>query len=160
MTAGTIETKGTRLYFAKSDSEILKVACPTGITGLGGPADQIETTCLDSIEKEYVRGMLNPGKISVPINLIPRSASHQALLDLKDSGDIVSFMIVLSDQTGEPTISSSDGRLESPGATTFEFLAYVDDVNVDITTNEIVKGTVTLQRSGAVVRDMPTADLA
>lgn len=159
MTTGTVSTKGTRLFFAKSDSEILKVACATGITGLGGAADQIDQTCLDSQEREYVRGMLNPGQLTVPINFIPRSAAHQALMTLRESGETISWMIVLSDQTGDPTISTSDGRLESPGATTFEFLGYVADFQFDITVNEIVRGTLTIQRSGGVVSRLPTADL-
>ncbi len=160
MTDGVIPTKGTKLWFAKSDSEVLKVACATGITGLGGAADQIETTCLDSQEKEYVRGMLNPGQVSVPINFIPRSAAHQALLDLKDSGETISFMITLSDSAATPNIGTSDGRLETTDPTAVEFLGYVSDLNVDIATNEIVKATMTIQRSGALVWTLPTADLA
>lgn len=160
MTTGVLETKGTRLFFAATDSEILKVACPTGISGLGGAGDQIEKTCLDSIEREYTRGMLNPGPITVPINFIARSAAHQALITLRDSGDTISWMIVLSDQAGSPTTFDSNSRLVSPGATTAEFLGYVADINFDIGLNEIVRGTVTIQRSGAVEWTLPTADLA
>lgn len=160
MTIGTLKTQGTRLFFAFSDSEILKVACPTGINGLGGAADQVENTCLDSTEREYVRGLANPGQVTVPINFIARSAAHQALLALQDSGETISWMIVLSDQTGSPSTLDSESRLVSPGATTVEFLGYVSDLNLDIGINEIVRGTVTIQRSGARVFDLPTADLA
>lgn len=160
MTDGVIQTKGTRLFFAKSDSEVLKVACATGITGLGGAADQIETTCLDSQEKEYVRGMPNPGQITVPVNFIPRSAAHQALLGLKETGESISWLIALSDSAADPSIASSDGRLESTDPTTAEFLGYLADINVDIATNEIVRATLTIQRSGAVVWNLPQADLA
>lgn len=157
MTTGTILTQGTRLFFALSDSEILKVACPTGITGLGGAGDQIDTTCLDSEEREFARGMLNPAAITVPINFIPASAAHQALIALRESGALVSWMIAMSDNTGTPSTLDSNSRLISPGPTTAEFLAYVADLNVDIATNEIVRATVTLQRSGAVEWDFPAA---
>jgi hypothetical protein len=161
MTTGTVKTQGTRLFFAVSDSEILKVACPTGITGLGGPGGQIGTTCLDSEEMEYERGMLDPGPLTVPINFIPRSAAHQALIDLRESGEKISWMIVFSDRTGAgPTTLDSNGRLVSPGPTTAEFLAYVSDFAFDIATNEIVRGTLTLQRSGAAEWNFPGADLA
>lgn len=160
MTQGVIKTQNTDLYFAFEASDIFKVACATGITGLGGAADQIDSTCLDSEEREYVRGLLNPGPVTVPVNFIPRSAAHQALIALRESGDTVSWMIVLSDQAGAPSSLDSESRLVSPGATTAEFLAYVADLNVDIATNEIVRATLTLQRSGAVVWDFPTADLA
>lgn len=160
MTTGTLKTQGTRLYFAVTESAIHKVACATGITGLGGPASQINETCLDSTESEYKRGLLEPGQINVPVNFIPRSAAHQALLDLRESGDTVSWMIVLSDQAGTPTNLDSTGHLDSPGGTTAEFLAYLADLNIDIATNEIVRATLLLQRSGAVDWTLPTADLA
>lgn len=160
MTTGTVKTQGTDLYFVSSASEILKVACATGITGLGGAADQIDKTCLDSAEREFERGLLNPGPVSVPINFIPRSAAHQALLDLRDTGETVSWMIVLSDQSGAPSSIDSDEKLVSPGATTAEFSGYLADMNIDVATNEIVRATLTIQRSGAVAWDLPAADLA
>ncbi|MDP3208765.1 MAG: phage tail tube protein, partial [Rhodoglobus sp.] len=103
MTAGTIKTKGTRLYFALSASEILKVACPTGATIGGGAADDIDITCLDSEEREFVQGLKTPDDISLPVNFISRSASHQALEALYDSGETVSWMVVLSDQAVAPS---------------------------------------------------------
>ena len=160
MTQGTIETKGTRLFFltsADSPQEILKVACATGISGLGGPADQIDITCLDSVEAESVQGFKRPQAISVPINFISRSAAHQALDDLYENGNVVDWMIVFSDQAGTPTESA--GILVSPGDTTVRFNGYVADFNIDIATNEIVRATLTIQRSGAKVWDWPTADL-
>lgn len=160
MTVGTVKTQGTRLYFAVSASEILRVACATGITGLGGPATQIDETCLDSLEQESVQGLKAPGAVSIPINFIPRSAAHQALLTLTESGEKISWMVVLSNQTGTPSAVDSDNRLISPGPTTVEFLAYVADFNVDIATNEIVRSTLDLQRSGAKVWDLPAADLS
>lgn len=160
MTTGTVATKGTRLYFAVSDSEILKVACATGIQGLGGPGGQIDQTCLDSLEMEYFKGMKDPAQVSVPVNFIPRSAAHQALLDLDESGETISWMIVLSDQVGAPAAVDSDGALVTPGPTSVEFKAYVSDFEIDIQTNEIVRATLTLQRSGAKTWDLPAADLA
>lgn len=160
MTIGTVKTQGTRLFFAVSASEIHKVACATGIQGLGGARDQIDITCLDSDEREYSGGFANPGQVTIPINFIPRSASHQALMGLKETGATISWMIVLSDQTGSPTVLDTSDRLNSPGATTAEFLGYVADFNADIGTNEIVRGTLTVQRSGGVVWEFPTADLA
>jgi len=160
MTTGTIATKGTRLYFAVDGSEILKVACATGIQGLGGPGTQINQTCLDSEEMEYFKGMKDPAQVTVPVNFIPRSAAHQALQDLDESGDIVSWMIVLSDQDDAPVTLDSDGALASPGPTTVEFKAYVADFEIDIQTNEIVRATLNLQRSGPKNWNFPAADLA
>jgi hypothetical protein len=159
MTTGTVKTKGTKLYFAVSDSEIHYVSCATGIQGLGGPTGRIDTTCLDSLEMEYAQGLADPASLSVPFNVIPASAAHQALLSLKDTGDTISWMAVLSNQTGAPTALDSDGRLVSPGPTTAEFLGYVADIELDIQTNEIVRGTLQVQRSGAVNWDHVAASL-
>lgn len=161
MTTGTVKTQNTRLYFAptSSSSDILKVACATGIQGLGGPADRIQETCLDSTEHEYKQGLRDPAQVNVPINFIPRSAAHQALNDLLDSGDTISWMIVLSDQAAAPVDLDSDDKLVSPGPTSVRFLAYAADFEVDIQTNEIVRGTLILQRSGTKDWDWPAADL-
>jgi hypothetical protein len=166
MTQGVVKTQGTRLFFASPDAAsssdpdgvvIYKLACPTGINGLGGARGQIDTTCLDSIEMEKQGGMLDPTELSAPFNFIPGSFSHQALLDLRESGTLISWMIVFSDQTGSPSAVDSDSRLVSPGATTAEFLGYVADVTFDIATNEIVRGTLTIQRSGPAVWTLPAA---
>lgn len=165
MTTGTLKTQNTKLFFVSSGSpnSIQQVACATGITGLGGARDQIEITCLSSVEKEFVGGLGNPGQVTIPINFIPRSASHQALLDLRGSGEDASWMVVFSDQAGAPTAYAVlDGvtHLTSPGATTAEFVAYIADFNIDVATNEIVRATLTLQRSGVVNWNLPAADLA
>lgn len=160
MTTGTLQTKGTRLFFAVSESAIHKVACATGIQGLGGARDQVDITCLDSEEREYSAGFPNPGQLTVPINFIPRSAAHQALTTLRESGETISWMIVFSDQAGSPTNQDSTGHLDSPGGTTAEFLGYVADFTIDVATNEIVRATLLIQRSGAIDWTYPTADLA
>jgi len=150
MTTGVLKTQGTELFFVSSGA-VVKLACPTGITGLGGAADQIEVTCLDTLDdKEYRRGLGNPGSVSVPFNLIPTDASHQVLFDLQDSGDVISWLIGFSDATTDPTLDSNDNFVVPASRTCAQFQAYVSDVNVDIATNEIVRGTLTLQRSGTV----------
>jgi hypothetical protein len=155
MTTGTLKTQGSELYFvgfANSDPEVVKVACPTGISGLGGPADQLDDTCLDSSERTFKRGLGNPGQVSIPINFIPSSSSHQQLVAMQASGENFNWLIGLSDGTAAPTLDS-DGLFVvpvSPLRTTIGFNAYVADFNIDIATNEIVKATLTLQRSGAI----------
>jgi hypothetical protein len=156
MTTGTVKTQGTELFFVdtltSSVPAVVKLACPTGITGLGGAADQIESTCLDAlVDKEYIRGLGNPGQVSVPFNLIPTAVSHQLLFDLKDAGTTVSWLACLSDGSADPTTVDSNDVIVPPASrTSFGFQGYIADVTIDIATNEIVRGTLTLQRSGAV----------
>ena len=152
----TVKTQGTKFYFVdtltSSVGAIVELACPTGITGLGGAADQIETTCLGATtDRTYTRGLGNPGQVSVPFNFIPTNVSHQLLFDLKEAGNTFNWLACLSDGTVAPTALDSNDRIVPPaGRTSFGFDAYIADVNVDIATNEIVRGTLTLQRSGSV----------
>ena len=157
MTEGVVKTQKSELYtvdaLSSSVAAVLKFECPTGITGLGGAKDQIESTCLDTPDdKEYIAGLGNPGQVSVPFNFIPRSSSHQILFDLKEAGDVLPWVIGLSDGVSVPTLDSEDDLVPpaSPNRTSIYFRAYVADVNIDIATNEIVRGTLTLQRSGPV----------
>lgn len=153
MTTGVLKTQGTELFFVNNGA-VVKLACPTGITGLGGAADQIEVTCLDTTEdKEYRRGLGNPGQVSVPFNFIPSETSHQVLFDLKDAGTTINWMIGFSDATTDPTLDSNDNFVAPAARTCALFTAYVADVNIDVATNEIVRGTLTLQRSGTVEWD-------
>lgn len=154
MTTGTIQTKGSELFFVdgltSTTASVVKMACPTGITGLGGAADQIDITCLDSIEREFVAGFANPGQITVPFNLIPSQTSHQVLFDLKEAATNFPCMICLSEGTAQPNLDTNDNLDAPAGRTSFGFMAYIADVNLDLATNEIVRGTLVLQRSGAV----------
>lgn len=156
MSIMTVKTQGTKLYFVdpltSSVPAIIELACPTGVSGLGGAADQIETTCLgDTVDRTFARGLGNPGQVSVPFNLIPSAASHQLLFELSDAGLVVNFLACLSDGAAVPNALDSTDRIVPPGdRTSFGFDAYIADVNIDIATNEIVRGTLTLQRSGAV----------
>ena len=156
MTTGTVKTQGTELYVidasvTSSEEELVKMSCPTGIQGLGGPRDQIEDTCLDTTgDKTFVAGLGNPGQVTVPFNLIPRNGSHQSLFAWKASGALMKWLVCLSESTTPPT-ADTDGNFSKPtDRTTIEFSAYVSDVNIDVATNEIVRGTLTLQRSGDV----------
>lgn len=152
---GTVKTQGTQLYlidrFTSSEPAIVRFACPTGITGLGGPKDQIDTTCLEvTDDATSVSGLGRPGQVTVPFNLIPSAFSHQTLFDLKESGDVLSWIACLSESNTAPQLDSNDEFDPPADRTSFRFRAYIADVNIDIAGNEIVRGTLTLQRSGTV----------
>lgn len=155
MTVGTVKTQGTELFFidtvSSSVAAIVKMACPTGISGLGGARDQIETTCLDALgDKSYVAGLGNPGQVSVPFNLIPRDTSHQLLFDLKDAGTDLYWMECLSEAGTDPTLDSLDAFVAPTDRSSFQFQGYIADLNIDAATNDIIRGTMTIQRSGNV----------
>lgn len=153
---GTIRTQGTELFFVdtltSSTPALFKMACPTGVTGVGtGTKDQIESTCLDTVgDKEYEAGLGNPATVSVPFNFIPTQQSHRTLMDLKREGTVISWLLCLSDGDGLPSLSGND--IIPPGdRTSVEFSGYVSECSIDVATNEIVRGTLTIQRSGMEV---------
>jgi hypothetical protein len=152
----SIKTQGSELFFAdtlsSSVAQVMKMACPTGITGLGGPADQIEDTCLDDLDdKSFAGGLGNPGQVTVPFVMKPWEGSQQTLWDLKASKETIEWMIGLSDGIGNnPTLDSNDALVAPEDRTSFGFRGYVADLNIDIATNEVVRGTLLIQRSGSV----------
>lgn len=144
-----IKTQGTNLFFVSS-AAVKTLTCPTGITGLGGARDQIETTCLENTDdKTYLAGLGNPGQVSVPFVFDPAAADQKLLYALHDSGEIINWMVGFSDGTAVPTIVSGVLTMASTRSAA-QFSAFVSDVNIDVATNEIVRGTLTLQRSGNV----------
>jgi hypothetical protein len=144
-----IKTQGTNLFFING-STVETLTCPTGITGLGGARDQIETTCLENTgDKTYVAGLGNPGEVSVPFVFDPTALDQRVLIGLKDTGADVEWLIGFSDGTTIPTVASGELVLATT-RTGARFKAFVADVNIDVATNEIVRGTLTLQRSGLV----------
>src|SRR6186713_2994801 len=122
MTTGIIKSQGTHLYFShtlESDPILVKLDCPTGVTGIGGGAkNPIDTTCLDATsDRTQVTGLGTPSPISIPVNFIPTSGAHQALTQLKDSGEEVDWIALMSDGTAVPTLDT-DGEIVPPAGDT------------------------------------------
>ena len=176
MTTGTVQAKNTRLLFgyapgaSSSDPDgvvIHQIACPTGVPDLtSGEKPRQDQTCLSSLTRQYYDGLADPPAIPIPVNFIPRSASHQALINAKAQGSnlVMPFMVVMSDQTDDPVTIDSDGYLVSPGPTTIGFKGYVSNFVVNAAVGEIWKGTVTVQlqlddTDEDLRWDLPTADL-
>lgn len=149
-----IKTQGTELYFVDNTTTsvgvVAKLTCPTGITGItAGASTQIDATCLDTVDDmEYVSGLGNPGTVTVPFILDPQAASHQALFDLKQSKDRIDWIACLSEGDDVPVLDTNGDFVAPSDRTSIAFIAYVADLDIDISTNEIVRGTLTLQRSG------------
>ena len=152
----TFETQGTHLFFVDttgSSDVIVKLTCPTGISGVaGGARDQIDTTCLDVTDgyRKFVGGLATGDTLSVPFVLYKDDAGHQVLFELKQSAANIGWLVGLSDSTAAPTAIDSDGNLEPPATRTcFTFFGYVSNVTIDANTNEVVRGTLTIQPNGA-----------
>lgn len=144
-----LKTQGTQLYYVSGPTAATVLAKIVSVSGLGGARDQIDVTHLMSQEREFEAGFANPGQVTLEIIFDPAETSHEALLDLKDSGDKVPWMIAASDDATAPTVVSSAFSALT-ARTNWVFTAYVADFNLDFNSNEVVRGSITLQRSGAV----------
>ena len=149
-----IKTQGTELFLKDTRATaaaVVKFTCPTGITGLGGPKSEIETTCLDeTVDQTFVGGLGNPGDVTVPFNLRTDSAIHQDLFDLLAAGTVMDWAIGLSDGTAAATLDSAEDFVLATTRSWIEFSGFIKDVNIDIAGNDVVKGTMLIKRSGAV----------
>lgn len=156
MSDGIIKSQGTHLWFldptGASEPNLVKLNCPTGVTGIGGgPKNPIDTTCLDATsDRTQVTGLGTPSPITIPVNFIPSSGAHQALTALKESGDETEWIALLSDGTEDPTLVAGEiVAPASPNRTSVEWTGSVSEFVIDIATDAIVTATLTILRSGS-----------
>ena len=155
--SGVIRSQGTDLYWASGATTALRVVCATGISGLGGARDQIDTSCLDNTgDATSIPGLGRPGQVTVPFNVHVNEAAHEALLALKESGEEVSWGIYSSHAATVPTVVASEMQTVTDRASAI-FQGYVSDISLDVAGNDIWKGSVTIQRSGSVAFDLAVA---
>jgi len=148
----SIKTQGTELFFVKPITLVVtKLACPTGVTGFGGPSDQIDTTCLDATTRSYEQGLKTPSPINVPFNFDPAQLSHQDLNTLYEAGTTLDWLLGLSDGTAAPTADTDGEFVPYTTRTNVVFSGYISDLTIDLATNEVVRGTMVIQPSGTKV---------
>lgn len=130
---------------------MVKVGCPTGVTGLGGAASQVDDTCLDDLEMKYKPGMANPGQMGVDLNFDPTVVSHQQLWDLFNSQEVVPWVVGWSNGKDiPPTVNHTTGVVTYPATRTYtSFDGYIADLPLDFAINSLVKSKMSVQRSGA-----------
>lgn len=145
-----ILTKGTEMWLVKAGSsgyEVIKIGCPTGISGLGGSRTQIPTTCLDSEEQEFLGGLASSGPLTVNLDFDPEKISHRELFEMSNGQELVKWAIGFSDGTDSPTTDSSGIVL--PATRTFVYFdGYIADFPFDIALDSVVKSAMQVQRSG------------
>lgn len=62
--------------------EVLSIACATAFTPGGNPADQIETTCLEDADRQYLPGLRTPASATLTVNFDPSEPSHVRMFEL------------------------------------------------------------------------------
>lgn len=148
-----LKTQGTELFVldeSGSPPVVVEIGCPTTYNPGGSSRDQIEITCLGDAERSYESGVGTPAQETFEIIFDPDDDSHRLLETLQESGAKASWYAGLSDGTNAPT-SPAGELVAATSRTGFIFTASVAGVSYAIPVNEVVRATVTLQRSGARV---------
>jgi hypothetical protein len=146
------KTKGTELWMLRPDSHgytVIKIGCPTGITGVGGAKTQIPTTCLDDTEMTFLAGFGQPGQVTVNLDFDQTKISHQQLFAFNELGDTLKWVIGFSDGTAAPTINSAGVESFPSSRTYLAFDGYIADLPFDFAINSVTKSTMQIQRSGS-----------
>jgi hypothetical protein len=149
-----VKTQKTGLYFENVDA-VSKLGGLTDFNGLGGQKGEIDATNLDSDAKEFFTGLEDSGTFSCNLNLDPNDATQQAVFDIKDSGEVVTWALCLSDGTTAPTIET-DEFTAPVGRTAFIFDASVQQFSVSGAADNIVKGAISLRITGPITRAWKT----
>lgn len=155
-TSAPIKSQKTELFWASAATTATRAVAISSFSGLGGPRDQIDTSNLDNAEdRTFVSGLGSPSPVTVNFNVHADEASHTALLALKTSGAEVSWGIYSSHSATAPTAVASVMQSVTTRASAI-FQGYVSDVNIEIGANDIWKGSITIQRTGAPTYKLTT----
>ena len=145
-------SQGSQVFFLDpADGTVVAVDCATAFNPGGAPADQIETTCLESHTREYVRGLRTPGAATLTVNFDPSNESHVRLFELSQDDSIESIQWALgwSDGDEPPTADAVEDDFVLPDTRTwYTFSGYLSDVPFDVASNSVVTSEVSIQRTG------------
>lgn len=146
-----IKTQGTHTYVFDG-TEVVRLACLTGIDLGSDSTTRIENTCLDETQsKSYLNGLSDPAESSLTFNLDTDNESHLKLIEwATEKKEGLQFYVGASD--GTDPITSSGTTVTVP--TTRSWWTFTGGVSTPVPSFEadsLVGYTVTLQRSSVVV---------
>jgi hypothetical protein len=151
------KTQDTDMWFydpENSTDGVVKLGCVTNISGLGGARSQIDTSCFSDTDDTFVGGRGSPGQVSVDLNYSEddQNEYHAKLEAAREAGNTLVWAIGFSNGTAPPTVTSS-GSLEFPATRSGRvFNGYIADVNFEFPNNDIIRTSLSIQRSGTVQR--------
>lgn len=149
-------TQGTHLYFLNTSGEtpeVVKVDCATSLNPGSDPIGEIDDTCLESNEMEYLAGMRNPGSATVGLRPDGDYDSHITMWNLSrmDPSPKMDWAVGWSDGTVKPrfgqgveSVAVSEGGTGYDQATTTVTFSDPED-----SAGKTATGTVTVV-NGAV----------
>jgi len=151
-----IKSQKSGLYYASAATTATQIVCPTSIEISGGAADDIDATCLSDDTRQNVQGLKNSELVTIEFNIHSGETTHQALFDLRASGEVKSWCVQGSEAATAPTAAASV-IVPAVDRSSMLFNGYVQDVSVSIAGNNIWKGTVVIRTSGGITYDLLAA---
>ena len=145
-----LKTQGFELFLldsADTGNEVRKIAQVSAVSGLGGSSTEITTTNFDSARQEFLVGLADSGSLTVNLDFDPQDAGHTTLQSLQ-GGANKRFFLAGSEAGTDPTYSMS--YTLPTDRTSWDFNAGVQQFQLDMNADDVVRGTVTLRISGAV----------
>jgi hypothetical protein len=149
----SMKTQGTDLYaIDPRDNTLINIGCVTSIDGIDSSIDQIETTCLNSKDREYEAGLGTPGTATFGINTDTSDPNHIKLYEIKQLGLTAKWVIGFSDGNAAPTVDVDDDDFTLPPTRSWlAFNGFMNSFPFNFALNAIVASTVGVQVSGSQV---------
>lgn len=139
--------------FALINKKIVRFVCPQNFKFGQDSFGKIEVTCLDADSKQYVRGIRDPGESGIGINYDDENTSHEELLKLAESGEIVEWFVGSSHSATPPTYEESTGVTLPPTRNWWSFKGYMNDTAPsDIEVDSVMKYDFVIVRTTGVTR--------
>lgn len=150
-----LRTQSTTLYVNSAANTMTAITETTSVDGIAGARDQIDTTNFASTEREYLAGFANPSPVQIGLNWDPINTTHRTLETLYTAGTPVIWVIGLADGTAPPTIAGS--TVTYPTTRSYmTFTGYISEISKTLGTNDAVRATLSIQRSGPVTYNYKT----
>lgn len=147
---GTLRAQGTELYIIDPDNgNLLTVGCVTTLDGIDATWDQIETTCLEDLDKSFEPSLRSPGQMTFGINYDPANTVHNRLHAIYEAGSVdIKYAVGASDGTAAPTVDSNDDWVLPTSRTWINFLGFFTSFPFNFSQGQLVQPQIGVQISG------------
>lgn len=164
MSTKGVKTQGTKYYYRTGSGGSYALSAIPGVTAIPLPvptASQIDISDLDSTAKEYLTGLVDNGKFSLPFNFITfgqSGAAAQAAFLAQTPGTSTVYVVAMADGTTAPTIDATTGVITyHSGRSHLTFTGIFGGQGKTVQTDDAVRGTAEITISGAIEEDLKSA---
>ncbi|WP_151768893.1 phage tail tube protein [Acinetobacter colistiniresistens] len=121
-----VKTQKTQI-FAVIGNKVVRFICPKRISFGQDSFGKIDVTCLDADNKQYERGIRDPGEGAVGINYNDTNLSHDELLAIADSGETLEWHVGSGNSASQPTYDATTGIDLPEDRHWWSFKGYLND---------------------------------